>query len=75
MEINMSSKTWSATVDNELNGFADDSVITGLPFANDPSLISGVGELTTYLQVMDGLGTASVAFDDLSVSRQRGRRP
>jgi hypothetical protein len=68
MDIDMSTKTWSASVDNELNGFADDPVISGLPFANVPSLISGVGELTSYLQVQDGLGSASVAFDDLTVS-------
>jgi len=68
IDIDMSSKTWSAAVDNELNGFADDPVISGLPLANVPSLISGVGELTPYLQVQDGLGSASVAFDDLTVS-------
>jgi hypothetical protein len=68
MDIDMSTKTWSASVDNELNGFADDPVVSGLRFANVPSLISGVGELTPYLQVQDGLGSASVAFDDLTVS-------
>jgi hypothetical protein len=68
MDIDMTAKTWSASVDNELNGFADDPLISDLPFANLPSLISGVGELTAYLQVQDGLGTASVAFDDLTAS-------
>ena len=68
IDIDMSAKTWSASVDNELNGFADDPVVSGLPFANVPNLISAVGELTAYLDVEDGLGTASVAFDDLTVS-------
>jgi hypothetical protein len=68
VDIDMGSKTWSAAVDNELDGFADDSVTSGLPFANVPASITEVHELTTYLQFMDGGGPVSVAYDDITVS-------
>lgn len=44
-DIDMDSKTWACSIDEELDGFDDDPVTTGLAFTNDPAIITQVGTI------------------------------
>jgi hypothetical protein len=70
-DIDMDTKTWACTIDDELNGFDDDSVTPGLAFVNDPAGISQVGRV--YLDLFGSFNIwtcvppRTVAFDDLLI--------
>ena len=76
MDIDMSSKTWSAAIDNELNGFLDDPIVSGLPFENPPAVLPSVGTVVASLDIFPTffLG-GSVAYDDIKVSRASVPQP
>ncbi len=69
VDIDMNAKTWSVTIDNELNGFDGNPVVSNLPFENDPSAIPSVGAVDASLSVfpVTALG-AAVAYDDIRVT-------
>lgn len=69
VDIDMSANTWSATVDNELNGFEDDPTISGLPFQNPVNVLPTVGGVSASLNLFPTLSVAptSVAYDDIRV--------
>lgn len=73
IDINLNAKTWSVIIDDELNGFDDDSLVSGLSF----NIISnGVfGTINAFWNCLPcttpGGGSAltgQVAYDDISVS-------
>jgi len=68
-DLDMSSQTWAATIDDELNGFADDPVVSGLPFVNPPSVITHIG--VVYLALFGSFssctGSRIVAYDDVLI--------
>jgi hypothetical protein len=69
MDIDMTAKTWSASVDSQLNGFADDPVVSGLPFENPVSVLPQVGSVSAFLSVFPtGPLGGSVSFDDITVA-------
>ena len=70
-DIDMHTKTWACTIDDELNGFGDDLVVSGLAFVNDPGIITQVG--TVYLTLFGSFNIftctvpRAVAFDDVLI--------
>ncbi len=68
-DIDMVSKTWACTIDDELNGFEDDPVTSGLGFVNDPGTITQVG--TVWFDLFGSFNKFTctpprkIAFDDL----------
>jgi hypothetical protein len=66
MDVDLDSQTWAGSLDNELNGFADDVTISGLSLANQGLLPHSIGsvhmDLHPYL-----LGVGSVAYDDVLI--------
>lgn len=70
-DIDMDAKTWACTIDDELNGFGDDPVDSGLAFANDAASITQVD--TVYLDLLGSFNiftcTAprAVAYDDVLI--------
>jgi hypothetical protein len=71
MDIDVGAGSWSFTVDDELNGFLDDTTLTGLNFVNDPMIISDVGALFGTISAAPTLAfdfPVSVAYDDISAT-------
>jgi len=64
VDIDMSTHESSASIDNELNGFQDDPVVTGLPFVNTPAVTPTVGVILPGLLVVSG-GPTAIAYDDI----------
>ncbi len=68
-DIDMASAAWACTIDDELNGFSDDPVVSGLPFVNPPSIISQID--TVYLGIFGSFNACSgsrvVAYDDVTI--------
>ncbi len=70
-DIDMDAKTWACTIDDELNGFGDDPVVSGLAFVNDPASITQVD--TVYLDLLGSFNIytctvpRAVAFDDVLI--------
>ena len=69
IDIDMATNTWSATVDNEMNGFDDDPVIANLPFENPVEVLPTVGGAWASLSLFPtpSEGPTAVAFDDIQV--------
>jgi len=68
VDVDMTAKSWSATIDNELNGFEDDPVASNLPFENPLSAIPYVGAVDASLAVFPVVPLGgSVAYDDIAV--------
>jgi hypothetical protein len=71
-DIDMDAKTWAGTIDDELNGFGDDPVVSGLAFVNDPASITQVD--TVYLDLLGSFNIftctvpRAVAFDDVLIA-------
>jgi hypothetical protein len=71
-DINMDAKTWACTIDDELNGFGDDPVVSGLAFANDSASITQVDKV--YLDLFGSFNIftctvpRTVAFDDVLIA-------
>jgi hypothetical protein len=70
-DIDMDTKTWACTIDDELNGFEDDVVTSGLAFTNDPAIINQVGRVHLVLYGSFNIYTCmpprSVAYDDVLI--------
>jgi hypothetical protein len=68
-DIDMNSKTWACTIDDELDGFDNDQVVPGLQFVNDPSLINQIGAalFTLYGSFDACTGSRIVAYDDILI--------
>ena len=68
-DIDMASMSWACTIDDELNGFSDDPVVSGLPFVNPPSVISQID--TVFLGIFGSFsacaGSRVVAYDDVTI--------
>jgi hypothetical protein len=68
MDIDMSSKVWACIVDNELNGFGDDTWVTGLPFENQPFLVPNIGAVHASMEVLGPFPlNGSASYDDITV--------
>jgi hypothetical protein len=68
MDLDMTAKSWSAAIDNELNGFDDDAVTSNLPFENPLWALPYVGAVDASLSVFPTTTIgASVAYDDITV--------
>ena len=65
--VDMDTETWSVVIDNEMNGFDDDDMFTGLLFSNDP--IQNVGALGASLHSYNISGVTSIAYDDIFVGK------
>jgi hypothetical protein len=69
-DIDMDTKTWECTIDDELNGFWDDQLVPGLIFVNSPSIITNVG--TVSLNIFGSFsacaGSRVVAFDNVLIT-------
>jgi len=71
-DIDMDAKTWACTIDDEMNGFGDDPVVSGLAFANDPASITQVDKV--YLDLFGSFNIftctvpRAVAFDDVLIA-------
>ncbi len=69
MYVDMDTKTWSAVIDNEMDGFDDDVVVTGLDFSNDPNRVLSIHGLGASLSASQLLGGTRIAYDDIIVKR------
>jgi len=69
MDIDMTSKTWSVAVDDEMNGFDDDPVIMNLPFENPLAVLPTVGLVFAGLDLFptSSVAPTSVAYDNIKV--------
>jgi hypothetical protein len=71
-DIDMDAKTWAGTIDDELNGFGDDPVMSGLAFANDPAGITQVDrvyfDLFGSFNIFTCTVPRAVAFDDVLIA-------
>lgn len=70
MDIDMSIRRWSVSVDNEIDGFEDDVIVSGLRFINDPNTVPRIGEFLASLDVFPTVsaGATSVAYDDITIA-------
>ncbi len=71
MDIDIVSGFWSFALDDEMNGFSDDLIITDLEFVNDISVLPHVGAVNASLSVFPTLPLGiptTVAYDDISIS-------
>jgi len=68
MDVDMSSRLWSAAIDDELNGFADDPVIADMAVWNG-SIPQDVRTVAASLKfsINASLQPTTVAYDDLSI--------
>jgi len=69
MDIDMSANEWSVAVDNEMNGFDDDPMVSNLPFTNPVAVLPTVGGIWASLSLFPTLSVAptAVAYDDIQV--------
>ena len=68
MDIDMSAKNWSFSLDDELNGFADDPVVANLAFVNPVGVLPSVGVVNSSLNIFPVVETgAAIAYDDITV--------
>lgn len=63
MDINLDTMTASVVVDDEMNGFFDDVLYTGLPFADDNKDLQGVTGVYALMGVTETT-PVSAAYDD-----------
>ena len=71
MDMDIGAGSGSFTLDDELNGFLDDTTLTGLNLVNDPIIISDVGALFGTVSAAPTLAfdfPVSVAYDDISAT-------
>jgi hypothetical protein len=69
VDIDMTAKSWSAAIDNELNGFDDDPVASDLQFVNPPYGIPSVGRVyASFYTLGDAALGGAVAYDDIRVT-------
>ncbi len=68
MDVDMTAKSWSVAIDNELDGFDDNPVVTNLPFENPLFAVPFLGFVGADLSVFPVIDLgASVAYDDISI--------
>ncbi len=69
-DIDMTTKTWAASIDDELNGFDDDSVASGLQFVNPPGIIDQIGTaiMTMFGSFTSCTGSRIIAYDDITIT-------
>lgn len=68
MDIDMTAHNWSAVVDDELNGFADDAVTSNLPFVNPVGLVPSLGAVNASFAIFVDQPATSIAYDDISIT-------
>jgi len=66
-ELDLATKSWACTVDDELDGFADDPIASGLPFVNP-----GISQIGLVAPVLFGnystcTGSRIIAYDDVYI--------
>jgi len=68
-DIDISTRSWACTIDNELNGFDDDPVTHGLPFVNPPASIPYIDAF--YMSLFGSFsactGSRVIAYDDVLI--------
>ncbi len=69
-DIDMDTKTWACTIDNDLDGFANDQVVSGLQFVNAPGIIPQIGSALFALYAGSAACADSrvVAYDDILIA-------
>ncbi len=69
MDIDMSADEWSVVIDNELNGFNDDPVVSHLPFTNPATVLPTVGGIWASMSLFfrQSVAPTAVAYDDIRV--------
>ncbi len=66
MDVNIITKTYALVVDDELDGFANDTRVTGLGFGSDPEDIDNVGGFGIgYIAASGAAEDITLAFDDV----------
>jgi hypothetical protein len=68
MDIDMTVRSWSVAIDDEMNGFEDDPVTPGLAFGNDDFEVPSVGAVGASMQLGFPVAPTAVAYDDIEVS-------
>jgi hypothetical protein len=69
MDIDMTARTWSVAIDDEMNGFQDDPVTANLAFANSDADLPAVGSVDASMQTSFTTSPpTTVAYDDIEVS-------
>lgn len=68
MDIDMTARTWSVAIDDEMNGFQDDPVTPNLAFGNDDPHVPWVGSVGASMQLGFPVAPTTVAYDDVEVS-------
>ncbi len=66
MDIDMSSKTWTFIQDSELDGFADNTVITSRPFGTN---ITELNRIRAQLYTAASADPMTVAFDNIVIAQ------
>lgn len=72
IEIDTDNKVWTATIDDELNGFADDPVTTGLSYLNDPAYVPDISIVHASFDTWSTGVVSSIAYDDLFIEISPG---
>jgi len=67
MVVNLEDENWDFTLDDELNGFADDPVLEDLGYTNNPSVIDDVAQAMASLGYSGIGGGLQVAYDDIVI--------
>ena len=69
LDIDMTTQSWAASIDREMNGFGDDPAVSNLPFENPVSALPTVGAVWASLSVFptEAAGETSVAYDDIRI--------
>lgn len=72
MDIDMSANEWSVAVDNEMNGFDDDPLVSNLPFTNPVAVVPTVGGIwaSLFLFLPLSVPPTAVAYDNIQVLLQ-----
>jgi hypothetical protein len=69
MLIDIVAQTWSAVMDDEMNGFDDDPVVSGIPFSNTG--ITNISQALASLNPDSGEPAVSIVYDDIFVYIQQ----
>ncbi len=67
IDANTINETWSCTIDDELNGFEDDTTYSDLEYVNDPELIVDIKYLTFCTNTWNTMGSSILAVDNVRI--------
>ncbi len=67
MDVNVMTGSWTCIIDEELDGFEDDTSHQGLAFVNDPGIIPDLGHVYFDINTWNTTGSSAIAFDDILI--------